>query len=201
MSSITKTQLDILGLLLTTDKPQSIRGIAKELKKSYSLTYNNLKDLQKREIIYKKDIPPAQIIELNKNAPTEIFIEAENELKRKFLKKHKWMQVFLNNLLADSRQSFFILIVFGSYSKGKQNKNSDLDLLAIVPSPESVDKMESALNKIYTQVKKHVVIITSEQFVEMIKKPEELNVGNEAKQNHLLLYGTEQYYQLIRWKN
>jgi len=32
----------------------------------------------------------------------------------------------------------------------------------------------------------------------MLSNPKSFNVGNEAKKNHVILYGAEQYYQMIK---
>ena len=58
--------------------------------------------------------------------------------------------------------------------------------------------MGAIIKKTYTPIKKHLVVVDQDNFKEMIKKPTEFNVGNEVNKNHLILYGVEQYYQLIR---
>lgn len=88
--------------------------------------------------------------------------------------------------------------IFGSYAKGTETRNSDLDILLIVPTKDKVNYFEAALEKMYTKVKKDVIIVTTQEFIEMIKKSSEFNVGNEAKKYHILLYGAEQWYNLIK---
>ena len=195
---LTKTQIKIIGYLLGREKPQSIRGIAKDLGKSYTLVYNNIEDLRKKEIIYKENVPPAQIVRLNKYAPVEVFIEAEKRNRDFFLEKYKWGKVFVNDVLDDSNNFFFVLIVFGGYAKGNVTKKSDLDLLVIAPDKKDIEKIENIVKKIYTPVKKHTLVVDQQVFLEMIKKPQEFNVGNEAKKKHIVLYGVEQYCQLIK---
>jgi len=195
---MTGTQIEIIGYLLNREEPQNIRGIARNLKKSYTLVYNNIEDLRKKEIIFKQEIPPAQIIKLNEHAPTSVFIEAENRRKEVFLERHKWVQVFLKDIFSYVKDAFFILIVFGSHAKMKATKKSDLDVLAIVPKKENIKEIETAMKNTYTKVKKHVVVVDQQDFLEMIKKPREFNVGNEVRKNHIVLYGVEQYYNLVR---
>ena len=86
---LTKTQEQVLAFLLS--KPEehiSIRGIAKRLKKSYTLVYNNIAKLEKNDIIIKENVPPAQIIKLNEFAPTDVFIGIELKRKKEFLKSN-----------------------------------------------------------------------------------------------------------------
>jgi len=196
---LTKTQEQILDFLLSNPEEQlTIRGIAKRLNKSYTLVYNNLADLGKKEIIRKQSVPPAQIITLNEFTPTEILIEIEIKRKNEFLRKHPSIKVMLDDILSSSKNLFFILLVFGSYAKAKQTTKSDLDLLFIVRDKKDIREIENAAYKAYTKVKKGLNFIDENDFKEMIKNSNELNVGNEARKYHIILYGVEQYYQLLK---
>jgi len=115
----TQTQEQIMAFLLGNPEEQfTIRGIARKLGKSYTLTYNNISDLEKKNIIRKKKIPPGRIIILNEFAPIEIFVDIELKRKNEFLKKYLWAQIMLEDILAANKDVFFILLVFGSYATG-----------------------------------------------------------------------------------
>lgn len=194
---LTSTQEQILKLLLDkSEEKYSIRGIAKALNKSYTLTYNNVQELLKTGILETRSIPPAQIISLNEHTPTEIVIEIEMKITQDFLKKHSWIELYAKDILNATESHFFIMLVFGSYAKGTQTKNSDIDILIIAPTKKEIKKLEQAAQQ-YTKARKNIVIVDTANFEEMIKNPKVLNVGNEAKKHHILLYGVEQYYQII----
>ncbi len=196
---LTNTQEEIIAFLLGHPGEQiSIRGIAKRLKKSYTLVYNNLSKLEKKEIIIKNSVPPAQIVSLNEFTPIEILIGIELKRKKEFLKKYPWLQVMLNDVLSSTGNLFFILVVFGSYAKEKQTKNSDIDLLIIVQDKKNINEVDNAISRAYTRVKKGVNFVDVSDFKEMIKNTNELNIGNEAKKHHIILHGVEMYYKLIR---
>jgi len=196
---LTKTQEHILMWLLSNpEEKATIRGISRKLGKSYTLVYNNIADLEIKEIIKKQSVPPAQIVTLNEYAPLEIFIDIEFKRKNNFLKKHAWIRLMLKDILKNSNNPFFILMVFGSYAKGSQNEKSDLDLLIIVNDKKEIRNAENTLQKAYTKIKKSINIVDTEDFKEMIKNTEKLNIGNEAKKHHILLYGIEEYYQIIK---
>lgn len=196
---LTQTQEKILAFLLSNPEEQfTIRGIAKKLGKSYTLVYNNIADLGKKDIIRKQNVPPAQIIRLNEFAPTDIFIDIEIKRKKEFLKKHLWIELMLKDILSSARNLFFIMLVFGSYAKGKQTTKSDLDLLVIVQDKKDIKKIEEPMHKTYTKVKKGLNFVDVHDFEEMIKNTNELNIGNEAKKHHIILYGVEAYYQLVK---
>jgi len=180
----------------STEEHLTIRGIAKELRKSYTLVYNNIADLEKNGIIKKKDVPPAKIITLNESAPDYIFVGIELKRKNLFIKKYIWARVMLDDILS-STNNFFILLVFGSYAKGKETRKSDLDLLCIVDDKNRIKESENALHMAYTKVKKGVVVVSVEDFKEMIKDKASFNVGNEARKHHVILHGAEQYYSIL----
>jgi len=194
---VTKTQEQILQLLLSRPEERlSIRGIARLLGKSYTLTYNNVQGLVKQGFVEKQSIPPAQVIQLKESIPSNVLVDIERKTAEVFLEKHSWIQLYLKDVL-NAASPFFIMFVFGSYAKGTQTKDSDLDLLVIVPKKEKIPVMEKATQQ-YTKVKKGIIVVDAQNFAEMIKNPEELSVGIEAKKQHILIYGAEQYYQLLK---
>jgi predicted DNA-binding transcriptional regulator len=196
---LTKTQEQILSFLLSIPEEQlTIRGIAKRLDKSYTLVYNNVSDLDKKGIIRKHSVPPGQIISLNEFAPAEILVDIELNRRDEFLRKHPWIEVMLNDIFSSTKNLFFIMIVFGSYAKATQTGKSDLDLLIIVQDKKDIKGVESSMHNAYTKVKKGLNFIDIGDFGEMVKNTNELNIGNEAKKHHIILYGAESYYQLLK---
>ncbi len=193
----TNTQLDIIAHLLNQEEPQTIRGIAKTLKKSYPLVYNAIQDLAKKKVVFKKKVPPAQAIEINPYSDWTLRLEAEKKRALSFLSVHQGFHVFLEDVLRKATSTYFTLLIFGSYAKGTQTAHSDLDILIIVPIQDNVYPMEKVASEIYSKVKKHFIIVQEKDFIEMISKADQFNVGNEAKKHHILLYGAEQYYELI----
>lgn len=188
-----------MKLLLTTpERSFTIRGIAKALRKSYTLVYNNIADLEKKRLTVSEIVPPAHIIRLSPFAPTEMLAALEQERKTEFLKKHSWAQVLLDDALSRTKDIFFIILVFGSYAKGKETAKSDIDLLAIVDGRQKIAAMENIFHEVYTKIKKGIHVVPADDFVEMIKNTNELNIGNEAKKHHIILYGAELYYQLLK---
>ncbi len=197
MFSITRTQLEILQFLLNQEEPQNIRGIAKKLGKSYALVYNAIQDLEQKKVICKQAVPPTQIITLHEYAPRDILIAAENAATEGFIKKYRWVKLFTQDVIRVSENAFFCLLVFGSYAKRKATNSSDIDFITIVPTKEDITSMEKAIMQVYTKVKKQIIIVSQDDFVEMIKNSKQFNVGNEAVKHHVILTGYEQYYALL----
>ncbi len=199
MKMLTETQKKILKFLLANPEEYlTIRGIAKKLKKSYTLVYNNIAKLEKQEILTKQNVPPSKIVSLNEFAPTEILVDIELERKKEFLDNHKWIKVMLDDILDSSKNIFFILLIFGSYARDNQTAKSDLDMLFILKDKNDMKDIEA---DVYTRVKKGLNFVDIDDFNEMIKDPNKLNIGNEARKYHIILYGAEQYHQLLKkWK-
>ncbi len=196
---LTQTQEKILAFLLSNPCGKlTIRGISKRLNKSYTLVYNNIRGLEKDNVIVKESVPPAKVVKLNEFAPAEIFVEIELKRKKEFLKEYPWVSLMLKDILSSAKNLFFILLVFGSYARAMQTKKSDIDLLVIMQDKKDIKDVENAINKAYTKVKKGLNFVDVHDFKEMIKNTDELNIGNEAKKHHLILYGAEEYYQLLK---
>ncbi len=196
---LTQTQEQILAFLLSHPEERlTIRGVARKLDKSYTLVYNNIAILEKKKVIKKQSVPPGQIITLNEFAPTHIFVDIEFKRKKELMQKHLWIQLMLEDILSFTRNPFFILLVFGSYAKGIQTIKSDLDLLIIVQDKKDIKEIEDAFHETYTKVKKTLNFVDINDFKEMISNPNTLNIGNEAKKSHIILYGVEEYYGLLK---
>lgn len=92
---------------------------------------------------------------------------------------------------------FFVMLVFGSYAERKQNEKSDLDIAVIIDSKETkiAAYIETVARRNITTIDYH--IITKDDFKEMLLKEEE-NLGKQIFRKHVLIWGNEQYYELLR---
>lgn len=196
---LTKTQEQVLEFLLwKKNEKNTIRSISRKLKKSYTLVYNNIINLEKKELIVTESIPPARLIRLNENAPLEMFINLEFKRKDEFLNKHTWIKIMLKDILKNNISPFFIMLVFGSYAKGLQNEKSDIDLLIIVEDKDYIVPIRDSFFGVYGKVKKSLHIVSIAEFREMLKQPDKLNIATEADKDHILLYGAEQYCNILK---
>jgi len=196
---LTKTQEDILKFLLEhSEEKNTIRGIARKLGKSYTLTYNNIALLDKIGAVSKETVGNTKVIEISKRISSDTLIEIELKRKKEFFTKNSWCELLAGDIIKNYPNPFFILLIFGSYAKNKQNEKSDIDLLAIVKNKSEIKALQEVILGEYAKVKKSLIVVDIEDFREMISHPEKFNVGNEAVKNHILLYGAESYYNLIK---
>ena len=184
-------------ILTHPDDKVTISGLAIGSGTAYPQTYNNVQDLVQQRIFTTERVPPVQIVSIHPEAPLDVLIAVEARRKQELLERYTWIELLLKDLLSYTNDYFFIFAVFGSYAKGTQTSKSDVDILLIVPGKENLSLFESAMRKIYTNVKKDTTVVTTDEFIEMIKS-NKFNVGTEAKKHHILLYGAEQWYNLMR---
>lgn len=195
---LTKTKEKQIEWIMThPDEKVTISGLSVGSGTAYPQTYNNVQELVQQQVFVKESVPPAQIITIHSQAPVDVLLAVEAKRKEDFFKKYTWIELLLKDLLSYTNDYFFIFVVFGSYAKGLETKKSDLDVLIILPTRQLSDIFENAMQKIYAPVKKSHIIVTSDEFIEMIKS-NKFNVGTEAKKHHIILYGAEQWYALIR---
>ncbi|MBI2451930.1 nucleotidyltransferase domain-containing protein [Candidatus Pacearchaeota archaeon] len=95
--------------------------------------------------------------------------------------------------------SFFSVVVFGSYSIGKQTKDSDLDVAVFIEQEDKKKIVEFALKSsdLKTTLKIHGLVITQDEFLEMLKVDYE-NVGKEIARKHLSIYNSHIFYSLLK---
>ena len=190
----TKTEIGVLELFVSRVLESfTIREVSRVIKKDLKIVHTSIKSLMEKEFII-KDKHNALKLNYQKNIQDLAYIE--NIRKDKFLKMNSTIKIHINNFFRKTSNHFFILLVFGSYASGKQTKKSDIDLLAILP--EGNEKFERELRaSVSTTTKFDIHVINEENFKEMLQKRDKLNVINETFNNHILLFGSEQYYSLL----
>jgi len=193
----TKTEIVVLKLLCSKlTKFYTIRGISKEIKKSYPITYQAANKLIEKKIILKDE---NKLLSLNPLSNFSDLAYIESLRADDFIKKHREIKSFMTEVLGKI-DSFFTLLVFGSYAVNQQTKNSDLDLLMIIDDDKNTGKQEIILKRsteLYLK-KSHCHVISRKDVKEMIKERKKLNVINETLDKHIIVYGAEEYYRLIK---
>ena len=94
---------------------------------------------------------------------------------------------------------FYSLLLFGSYAKGESQKDSDIDLLFIVPDNEKKEEYHEKIIKalrLYPKIRKDFKIISAHDFREMLNQ--KYTVGRSAFQQGVVLFGVETYYSLVK---
>jgi len=155
---------------------------------------NIIQRLNQKKIIELKSFGKSCKIELiNQFHP--IIFEAEYARREEIL-RNKNLNLILD-YFKGLQTKLYILLLFGSYAKKTQTKESDIDLLFIVPDND--EKFESKIINISRTIplKLHINIFKESEFIAM-KNSKKITVGQEAINNNIILYGIENYYEILK---
>ena len=193
----TKTQMKIMKILCgEITKAHSIYQIARRLKIGYGITYTAAQGLLRHRLLKKDE---HDLIGLNYKEHLQDLAYIESLRAEEFSKRHADIALFAGKVIAQTG-GFFILLVFGSYAKGKPRRGSDIDILMIIERAAGAEQQERFLQNIAEAYLKRAEcrVIGLESVREMLAKRDKLNVLNETLDNHIILFGAEEYYRLLR---
>ncbi len=182
-------------------KPLTFNDIMELAKKeSKTWVYNSLKKFVELKFLEKIKVNNSYLYKANLNDVG--LIKFFDPLDFGDISTTKWSKD-IYELLNEIRRSisnitpFFILLVFGSHADYTQKKGSDLDIAVIIDKENIKIKpyIEKVARKEIITVDYH--IIEKEEFKEMLLREEE-NLGKEIYRKHLIIWGGNAYYELIK---
>jgi predicted nucleotidyltransferase len=155
----------------------------------YASFYRTIQGL--RDIVATEAIGRSKVICLKKDNPiVKAYLTISSDEERKeFLANKPILKKIATELETDD-----IVVLFGSYAKGKETEKSDIDLLII----NKDGKKSLTFSKYELLFKKRInpVFITHKELRDMLKDKEE-NVGKQALKAHILLSGQEAFWGLV----
>ncbi len=193
---LTKNQFKIIELFVSNlTKRFGVREVARLLDMNISLAHRNIKPLIEKEILIKDD---KGYLKVNLNKNHEILSFTEYEKRNTFLEKNKSIVLLNENIIEKFPYGYFTVLIFGSTVIS--SKPRDLDLLIIIEKTEDIEKAEKYLYNITRNypLPIHSIIISFESVYEMLTPREDKNVMTEVLNKHLILYGAELFYKLIK---
>ena len=190
-----KESIIIKFLIEHKNEELNILKISKALKMDYKNVYSIIKRLEKTSLVKIETFGQSSRVKFNAIVHPLVF-EAEFE-RRKEILKDKNLAVMLSNFTRGIKSKTYILLLFGSYAKKTQAKGSDIDLMFICADGLE-DAFEKNVNRIALSMPLplHPLVFSESQFNEMTNAKES-NVGQEALKNNVILYGIEQYYEMV----
>ena len=219
---ISELSLIILDLLSKTPfKIFTIDEIKENLikinvKTNYATVYRNVDYLVKQGILLKEKYGMASKIQIScsseKTASLLSLIET-NKFESFFGKLRGFLLTTVREITSDVRgiNDFRYVLIFGSYAKGTQHKNSDLDLLVIYDVPDVIKNWSGEQKENYIKdTKKSIngilktsqlrgspninpIIVSSDEHKDMIINNED-NIAKETLLNHIILKGYHEYW-------
>lgn len=192
----TKTEVRIMEVFVSKiDKKFSIQEISKILKRTYPLIHRSIHNLLRKRYILRDE---KELLSLNykENLGELGYIEVLRS--RTVLSKDKTLSLFVNDVSEKIKTDFFILLVFGSYLE--KEKPRDIDVLCIIEDEKHVSEIERTFNNISSHFTKNfeVQVISTKSAYEMIGKRDKVNILNETLSKHILLFGAENYYRILK---
>ncbi len=187
-----KTENKIVTLFIGEKKSNTIREIARKIKSDYNITHTAVQRLLHKKILLSETIGKSTLCKLNNSYFGVEIYKAENQRKIDLL-KNKNIKQLSHEIMSRLKTSFFTFLLFGSYAKNTQTKNSDIDIMIISNNKNTEHEIDNLLALIPLKI--HNLVFTEEEFIRM-KDSKELNVVKEAIANNIILYGIENYYKL-----
>ncbi|MBU4308438.1 MAG: nucleotidyltransferase domain-containing protein [Nanoarchaeota archaeon] len=180
-------------LIENKESKSSIRKISQQLNTDYKNTFNIINCFP--EIISKEKIGNTNKIKL-KLIPNKEIYSIEEKRTKDFLEKNKQLKLLHEDIMSIN-YPFFIVLLFGSYVKKTQTKKSDIDICIISDNKEKTKELISKFNLLPLPLE--IQEFSFNEFESMIKT-KEVNLSDEIIKKNILLYGIENYYNLIsKW--
>lgn len=192
---LTKTQIKIMQLFVSQiTKRFSLRGVGKALEMHQALTYRASRELIQNKLIIRDEAN--YVLNYKENHQELAYFEYLRS--KEFLLKNKALSLLREDIIDKFPYGYFVLSIFGSAAVS--SKPRDIDLLIIIEKTEEIESAEKALYNItrnYT-MDIHSVVISFESAFEMLAFRDEKNVMNEILNKHIILYGSELFYKLLK---
>lgn len=173
----------------------TIREIARNLKMQASLAHRAIVPLIKEGFLKKSK---QNLLSVNYSKNHETLSYAEYQRSRDFLSKPKNRDIamFAMEVTDKIGEDSFVLLLFGSAVISPNPR--DIDILLIVDSTAKIEFHERFLENICSSLKLEPRVISFESAYEMLGKREEANIMNETLNKHLIFYGAELFYRLVK---
>ncbi len=195
MEKIHNTTKDkILKLLLSKRKEEfTIRYISKRISIDYKAVHITVKRLIKSNVVKARKAGQTILCSINQKVFDVDMFRAESIRKREILSDKNIYVLY--NRIKNTVKCFFILLLFGSYASGKKQKKSDIDLMLITNEDSIIKNVKHIVSTLPLKI--HFISFNSEEFLSMLTTTK-FNVGKEAADNNIILFGIEDYYRLIK---
>lgn len=170
-------ELEIILILIKEES--HLREIARAINESHSTVLRKINELLKEKILDYKKEGKNKIFFIKNNLKAKNYVYlAEIYKLNKLLKKHPELSI----LFEDVKKNFKggMIILFGSYAKGNEKKNSDIDIYL----ETTKNKMKNKINEINSRLS--IKIGEFDKSSLLIK---------EIIKNHVIIRGIEDFYE------
>jgi len=156
------------------------RELAKRLKTNHMTISRRIKKLEEENIIDFKSEGKNKVYFLKKTIEAREYIKIVEHAKLiNIIKKYPRLRKIVEKIQSKNVE---LAILFGSYSKGTENKNSDFDIY---------------INTTNRKIKTELELIDSKISVKIGEFNKENLLIKEIIKNNIIIKGVEKYYELI----
>ncbi len=189
----------VIFFLANAGRSFGIRELSRKMKTDYKMVHTAVQKLSKKGILIKKRQANLDLCSLNITGDLTWVYCGEMLRANEFLKTHDELASFFNNVKDKIKTVFYSLVVFGSFAKGTETKNSDLDLLIIAQSRELGEEIERIISAetVLLKTKVHAIVLAETEFTAGLKE-KQINISTEALKNHVIIAGIEAFYNALR---
>ena len=180
-NNIGNLDFEIMLLLLRGEK--HLRGIAVQLNQSHSTVLRRLNNLQKENALDYKREGKNKVFFIKKSLQAKNYaLNAERYKLIKLLKSYPEVGIVIEDIIKKCRER--LIVLFGSYAKFNAKKDSDIDVY-----------IETKIRK----VKEDVEMINSKISVKIGKFDLDSNLIKEIIKDHIILKGSEGFYEKTKF--
>lgn len=180
----------IVGFLgKNREKLCTMHELSTLLKIPYATFYRQVRKID--DLLVLKTVGKSKVVELNWENPIikAHLIVSSDEERKDFLLRQPFIKKIASELSTED-----IVVLFGSYAKGKETEKSDIDVLVINSKGDktiSFSKYELLFKK-----KINPIFIMRSEFELMLKDKAE-NVGKQVLKNHIILHNPEKFWGCV----
>jgi len=171
--------LDYEIILLLLRGERHVRDIGKALDASHSTVLRRLNTLVEENVLDYRTEGKNRVFSLKKNLEARNYVyNAERYKLNKLVKKYSECAVVIEDILRRTDEK--LIILFGSYAKFTAKEDSDIDIYV----ETNRKTVKEAIESVNSRVKVKTGVFNSESL--LIK---------EIIKNHVILRGTEEFYE------
>jgi len=196
LTSITILETKIIKFFLGNITERfGIREISRLTKTDYKLVHSTMQKLVKKGVVIKERKANLDLCSLNLKGDLAYIGFVEMLRKNDFLSKHKDINTFFEDALYKVKELYYTIVIFGSFAKGKEHKESDMDLLIIAPTRAIAEEIQRVINSesLFLNRKVQSITLDEKEFISNLAD-KKLNVVVEAFKNHIIITGVESFY-------
>jgi predicted nucleotidyltransferase len=190
--NITENNLQVLSLFTTGfDKQYYIREVQKLLKISPRTAQLILEDLEKKTVLESKKKGKIRVYEIKKSRIAKEYLVLKELYKRIYFLESNLLIKEITEKITPHVKGIFI--IFGSYAKGTQKEDSDLDVFITGSYNRNITNEISKLYGLKISVRNYPHNIFEKKIGDSI-------LLKEIIDNHVIILGTEDFVdKVLKW--